>query len=208
MHPLRRLASFTTAALLALALGAPVASADALRQGGAPVATPFTLTATSVNTVFTGVFAMPINCATSTITIDVTTNNVFGTPARGDVTVMTWGACVAGGVACTVTAAPLPWAGAAAIGFAPKRVAIGVPANGTITVNCGGTACTYVGALAVPPQGVRAGWVDSPGAAAPATYQFVNAGLTRIAPSAATCGAGPLWNALYTSALTGLSVSA
>lgn len=212
MRPVRRLAPLATAVLLALSLGASAASADALRQAGAPVAVPFVLNASSTNVVFNGVFANPVTCANASMRSEITSNNVVGAPATGDLTGWSFVNCsTAGGVFCSVIANNLPWVGAVSLEAGPpKTYSASFPATGSLTITCfpmaGATTCTYLGAVAAPPNSVQGLWTDSvPGG--PARVAFVNSPLLRIAPSAAVCGMNATYSGTFFTALNNFTLT-
>jgi hypothetical protein len=212
MRLVQRFTLLAITALLALTLGAATGSADALRQGGAVVAVPFAMSATSTNVVFNGVFAQPISCANASMSTNVTVNNVAGAPATGNLTGWGFAGCTSpGGVACNLSVAPLPWAAAVSLDVgAPKTYSASFPANGALTITCfpagGPITCTYFGATAAPPSSVQGLWTDSvPGG--PARIAFVNSPLNRIAPSAGACGAAATYSGAFFTAQNSLTLT-
>jgi hypothetical protein len=202
MRLARRAVLVCSAAALLVSLGASAASADALRQGGAVVATPFAMGSASTNVVFNGVFAQPISCTNTSMNTNVTVNNMAGVPATGNLTGWAFAGCtMPGPIACNISANNLPWAGAVSLDVgAPKTYSASFPANGSLTITCfpagGPITCTYVGAGAAPPSSVQGLWTDStPGN--PARFAFVNEPLARIAPSAGACGAAPTYSGAF-----------
>lgn len=204
---MRRVTLLATAALL-LALGASSASADALRQAGAPVAAGFNLNLVSNNVVITGAFAGPVTCTNSTLATTVTVNNVAGAPARADLDNWTFANCtLPGGAACATFVNAVPWANAVGLDNGPpKTFSISFPANRLLSVACGGMVCSYVGSAAVPPASVTGAWTNSPSVISPATVQFVNAPLTHVAGACPMAGA--TFAATYVTLSNGMTVTA
>lgn len=194
MGPARRVTLLAAVAVLLLALGASGASADALRQAGAPVAVGFNLNLTSTNVVITAAFPNPVTCASSGLATTITLNNVAGVAARADLVNWAFAGCtLPGGAACAVFVNALPWGNAVGLSNGPpKAFSIAWPANRLLSVACGGMVCSYVGAAAVPPSSITGGWTDSPSMITPAIVQFLNAPLAHVA------GACPMAGAVFT----------
>jgi hypothetical protein len=191
MRLARRAVLLCSVAALLLSFGASGASADALNQGGAPVAAGFNLNLTSNNVVITGAFANPVTCTASGIATTITSNNVAGVPARANLNNWTFAGCtLPGGAACGVFVNALPWGNAVGLDNGPpKTFSISVPPGLLLSVACGGMVCSYTGAAAVPPASVTGAWSDSPSTTTPATVQFVNAPLAWVAGGCPPAGA-------------------
>jgi hypothetical protein len=208
MRLVQRVALLATAALLTLSLGTAVASADALKQGGAAVAVGFGLNLTSTNVVITGAFANPVSCTGSGIASTITSNNVAFSPARADLNNWTFAGCtLPGGAACAVFVNAVPWANAVGLrNGPPKTFSISIPPGALLSVACGGMVCSYTGAAAVPPASVTGAWSDSPSTTTPATVQFVNAPLAHVAGACPVAGA--IFTATYQTTTNAMTLTA
>lgn len=208
MRLARRLVLSVGTALLILSFGASAASADALRQAGIPLPVLSPLGFTATNVTFTGAFAQPVTCTTSTIASTITVNNALGAPVRATVNNWAFGGCSMPGpppVNCAVTVVPFPWANALSISNGPpKTLSLQFPGNAVLTISCGAVTCAYVGAGAVPPASVTAAWADSPTPVTPATATFTNAPLALVG---GPCGNPALFNAKYSTTINDLLVT-
>lgn len=136
----------------------------------------------------------------------------MGAPVLGDLGNWTFAGCAtAGGVACTVVANGLPWGGDVRMDAGPpKTYTATFPTAGSLTITCnpagGAVTCTYFGGGAVPLGSVQGLWTDAiPGG--PARVSFVNAPLSRIMPSAVTCGAVATYSGVYFTVFNNFSLT-
>jgi hypothetical protein len=205
MRRVRRLMLLGSTALLIMSFSAAVASADALRQAGVPMPVGSALNLTSTNATFTGAFPQPVTCANSGMATTITVNNVIGAPVRANLNAWAFAGCTMPGpppVACNVVVNGLPWPNAVSMRVGPpKTFSVQFPTNGSITITCGGVACTYVGAGAPPPASVTGAWTDSPTPVTPATVTFTNAPLALVA---GPCGNPATFSGTYTTTINDL----